>query len=162
MALKQSPSTDNFSKMNELDESYRSHGSKGTSSGSDKSEKIELISVLLDDDFLSDDDVPQTIRGKHPTSGGTFMSLNATASGIQESSRPLSLFEDIDINMKFAATSVRESFTMQDVTEAFYQGTGIGFYNKDPDFVDFVLGGCIEDELDLYRKKNANKKKKRT
>ncbi len=147
--------------MNKIDDSYRSYGSNGPSSGNDESQKLDLVSVLLDDDFLSDDDVPENTRGEHPTSGGTFMSLNANTSAIQESSHPLSLFQDIDINMKFPATSVRESFTMQDVTEAFYQGTGLGFYNKDPDFVDFVLGGCIEDELDLYRKRNENKKKKK-
>ena len=64
---------------------------------------------------------------------------------------------DSDANVTFRATAVRESYTLQNVKQALRQGTMGESHGMDQSFVDFVMGGLIEDELELYRKKKFDK-----
>ena len=61
-------------------------------------------------------------------------------------------YEPLD-NITFRATSIRESYTLHDINKGLHQvmtGESLGM---DQSFVDFVLGGFVEDELELYQNK---------
>ena len=61
--------------------------------------------------------------------------------------------EDIP-DITFRATAVRESYTLRDVNQALLQALGQHTTNEvNSEFVDFVLAGCIEDELEMIRRK---------
>ena len=57
----------------------------------------------------------------------------------------------------FKATALRESYTLQDVEKGLRQVTMGEFHGMDETFVDFIMGGFIEDELELYRNKKCIK-----
>ena len=64
---------------------------------------------------------------------------------------------DSAANVTFRATAVRESYTLQDVKQGLHQGLTGESHGMDESFVDFVTGGLIEDELELYRRKKSVK-----
>ena len=54
----------------------------------------------------------------------------------------------------FHSSSIRGSYTLQDISKSYLQGTNQEFYDDvDPDFVDFVFARNIEDDAMLYRRK---------
>lgn len=84
----------------------------------------------------------------HETSGGTFMAMNWYNDNGGQITK-----------VTFQATSIQESYTLNDVHQALLQGTGKEDCKMDPSFVDFVTGGLIEDELDMYDRKCTEKMK---
>ena len=56
-------------------------------------------------------------------------------------------------SLRFPATSVRGSYTLKDIEQAYDTGMSGSYVSGDSSFVDFVVAGCIEDELELYRAK---------
>ena len=119
-------------------------------SRSSKLMKLELLSLLVtgSSGVTQQDEVVH--REESAPERGTFVTN--------------SLRQDYDsaANVTFQATAVRESYTLQDVQQALHQGLTGESHGKDESFVDFVMGGMIEDELELYRRKKSVKMLQRT
>ena len=108
------------------------------SSSSDETNKLTNIMRLLS----------LTVNGGD---GASTCRVEGTES--PRSSMAFGQVEDIP-DITFRATAVRESYTLRDVNQALLQALGQHTTNEvNSEFVDFVLAGCIEDELEMIRRK---------
>lgn len=56
-------------------------------------------------------------------------------------------------------SSKKGGYTTEDVKQAYLQVIEDKDLGYDDDFVDFVMGGCILDELDVYRERQERRRK---
>lgn len=90
----------------------------------------------------------------HPTSGGTIMTAKKQRDPNVGTAPPTA-------TATFHSSSIRGSYTLQDISKAYLQGTNQEFYDDvDPDFVDFVFARNIEDDAMLYRRKRCVSQRK--
>ena len=135
-----------------------SNTNTSTSPNNSSEEKLALLSMFLQHATgIGSPFLPQSNQAasesiaRHPETAAM-----AIASEDQRNNEEQPRDPTTDSQIIFPATITRASYTLTDISEAFLQGSGQGFYNKDPDFVDFVFCGCIEDELELSRRENSH------
>mmetsp|Transcript_18474 Transcript_18474/g.39959 ORF Transcript_18474/g.39959 Transcript_18474/m.39959 type:complete len:140 (+) Transcript_18474:3361-3780(+) len=116
--------------------------------------ELALLSLLFDCGSSSSVSPSPT----HPCIGETFMSVDDKDGG---STEVLTREDDEKARWRSNSdvSSKKGGYTTEDVKQAYLQvieDKGLGY---DDDFVDFVMGGCIRDELDVYRERQERRRK---